>query len=43
MSILKNIIDNKNKIQLFLENLNCDLDKWFVYNCATGDLSLIHI
>ena len=37
MSILKNIIDNKNKIQLFLENLNCDLDKWFVYNCATGD------
>ena len=37
MSILKNIIDNKNKIQLFLENLNCDLDKWFVYNCTTGD------
>ena len=37
MSILKKIIDNKNKIQLFLENLNCDLDKWFVYNCATGD------
>ena len=36
MSILKKIIDNKNKIQLFLENLNCDLDKWFVYNCATG-------
>ena len=20
-----------------LENLNCDLDKWFVYNCTTGD------
>ncbi len=37
MSILKKIIDNKNKIQLFLENLNCDLDNWFVYNCATGD------
>ena len=37
MSILKQLIDNKNKIQLFLENLNCDLDKWFVYNCATGD------
>tara|TARA_B100001989_G_C24542039_1_gene468231 strand:+ start:1012 stop:1629 length:618 start_codon:yes stop_codon:yes gene_type:complete len=37
MSILKKLIDNKNKIQLFLENLNCDLDKWFVYNCATGD------
>ena len=37
MSILKNIIDNKNKIQSFLENLNCDKNKWFVYNCATGD------
>ena len=37
MSILKKIIDNKDKIQLFLENLNCDTDKWFVYNCATGD------
>ena len=37
MSVLKKIIDNKNKIQLFLENLNCDKNKWFVYNCATGD------
>ena len=37
MSILKKILDNKNKIQLFLENLNCDKNKWFVYNCATGD------
>ena len=37
MSVLKKIIDNKNKIQLFLENLNCDNNKWFVYNCATGD------
>ena len=37
MSILKKILDNKNKIQLFLENLNCDKNKWYVYNCATGD------
>ena len=37
MPILNNLIENKNKIQLFLDNLNCDAEKWFVFNCATGD------
>ena len=35
--IVDKIIENKNKIQNFLDNLNCDADKWFVFNCATGD------
>ena len=35
--IVDKIIDNKNKIQNFLDNLNCDDDKWFVFNCSTGD------
>ena len=37
MSVLNNLIENKDKIQLFLDNLNCDAEKWFVFNCATGD------
>ena len=35
--IVDKIIENKDKVQNFLDNLNCDDDKWFVYNCATGD------
>ena len=35
--IVDKIIKNKDKVQNFLDNLNCDDDKWFVYNCATGD------
>ena len=35
--IADKIIDNKNKIQNFLDSLNCDDDKWFVFNCSTGD------
>ena len=35
--IVDKIIDNKNKIQNFLDTLNCDDDKWFVFNCSTGD------
>ena len=34
--IVDKIINNKNKIQNFLDNLNCDDDKWFVFNCSTG-------
>ena len=36
MSVLNNLIDNKDK-PLFLDNLNCDAEKWFVFNCATID------
>ena len=35
--IVDKIIKNKDKVKNFLDNLNCDDDKWFVYNCATGD------
>ena len=35
--IADKIIENKDKVQNFLDNLNCDVDKWFVFNCATGD------
>ena len=35
--IVDKIIENKDKVQNFLDNLNCDVDKWFVFNCATGD------
>ena len=35
--IANKIIENKDKVQNFLDNLNCDADKWFVFNCATGD------
>ena len=35
--IVDKIIENKDKVQNFLDNLNCDADKWFVFNCATGD------
>ena len=34
---MKELIKNKNLIQQFLDNLNCDYEKWFVYNCDTGD------
>ena len=37
MLILDDLIKNKGKIQKFLDCLNCDSEKWFVYNCATGD------
>ena len=35
--IVNELLKNKDKVQNFLDNLNCDADKWFVYNCATGD------
>ena len=35
--IVNYIIKNKDKVQNFLDNLNCDNEKWFVFNCATGD------
>ena len=35
--IVNELLKNKEKVQNFLDNLNCDADKWFVYNCATGD------
>ena len=35
--IVNHIIKNKDKVQNFLDNLNCDNEKWFVFNCATGD------
>ena len=35
--IVDKIIENKDRVQNFLDNLNCDADKWFVFNCATGD------
>lgn len=31
MSIINSILDNKEKIQCFLDELNCDKDKWFVF------------
>ncbi len=34
---MKELIKNKNLIQHFLDTLNCDNEKWFVFNCATGD------
>ena len=35
--IVNELLKNKHKVQNFLNNLNCDGDKWFVYNCDTGD------
>ena len=35
--IVNELLKNKHKVQNFLNNLNCDDDKWFVYNCDTGD------
>ena len=35
--IVYELLKNKHKVQNFLNNLNCDGDKWFVYNCDTGD------
>ena len=37
MSIVDKLLENKDSIQNFLNNLNCDTDKWFVFNCSTGD------
>ena len=37
MLIIDKILKNKDKIQLFLNKLNCDNEKWFVYNCDTGE------
>ena len=36
MKIADKLIDNKDIIQKFLNNLNCDSEKWFVFNCANG-------
>ena len=35
--IVNELLKNKHKVQNFLNNLNCDGDKLFVYNCDTGD------
>ena len=35
--IVNELLKNKHKVQNFLNNLNCDGDKWVVYNCDTGD------
>ena len=35
--IVNELLKNKHKVQNFLNNLNCDGDKWFVYNCDSGD------
>ena len=37
MLIKDRILNNKDKIQLFLSQLNCDEEKWFVFNCDTGE------
>ena len=37
MIFINELLKNKHKVQNFLNNLNCDGDKWFVYNCDTGD------
>ena len=37
MSITNKLLENKDSIQNFLNNLNCDSDKWFVFNTATGE------
>ena len=37
MLIQDKIIQNKDKIQLFLNNLNCDDEKWFMYNCERNE------
>tara|TARA_B100001113_G_scaffold344925_1_gene333904 strand:+ start:474 stop:1103 length:630 start_codon:yes stop_codon:yes gene_type:complete len=37
MLIQDKIIQNKDKIQSFLNNLNCDDEKWFMYNCERNE------
>jgi len=37
MLIQDKIIQNKDKIQLLLDNLNCDDEKWFMYNCERNE------
>ena len=37
MLIQDKIIQNKDKIQLFLNNLNCNDEKWFMYNCERNE------
>ena len=37
MLIQDKIIQNKDKIQLFLNNLTCDDEKWFMYNCERNE------
>ena len=37
MLIQDKIIQSKDKIQSFLNNLNCDDEKWFMYNCERNE------
>ena len=36
MSVDNKLLENKDSIQNFLNNLNCDSEKWFVFNTADG-------
>ena len=36
MLISEKLIENKDRIQYFLNNLNCDSEKWFVFNTSDG-------
>ena len=41
MLIREKILENKDKIQNFLNNLNCDNEKWFMYNCERNENPVI--
>ena len=37
MFIRDKILENKDKIQNFLNNLNCDDERWLMYNCERNE------
>ena len=39
MLIKDKILENKDKIQNFLDNLNCDNERWLMYNCERNEKS----
>ena len=41
MLIRDKILENKDKIQNFLNNLNCDNEKWLMYNCERNENPVI--
>ena len=41
MFIRDKILENKDKIQNFLNNLNCDDERWLMYNCERNENPVI--
>ena len=41
MLIRDKILENKDKIQNFLNNLNCDDERWLMYNCERNENPVI--